>query len=160
MAARRVASKEWITSRNGEGLRARRWAEKALVAVVAQAYVAGVSARRVDGLLQSMGIDGVSKSRGLRYGPQPQRPGRGTFRFRPLDAGPHTYVAVDALTQRVREGGPIVNGVCGGHRRQRRWAQEVLGRRLHRRDRSGLDGVPAGPGGPVGDLADSVTSSS
>jgi len=32
------------------------------VAVVAEAYVAGVSTRRVDGLVQSMGIDGISKS--------------------------------------------------------------------------------------------------
>ena len=95
---------EWL-------LEPRRRAEKALVAVVTEAYVAGVSTRRVDGLVQSMGIDGISKS-------QVSEMARSldvvveAFRSRPLDAGPYTYVAVDALTQRVREGGRIVNVAC------------------------------------------------
>jgi hypothetical protein len=36
----------------------------------------------------------------------------GAFRNRPLDAGPYSYVFLDALTQRVREGGRIINVAC------------------------------------------------
>jgi putative transposase len=108
-------------------LEPRRRAEKALVAVVAEAYVAGVSTRRVDGLVQSMGIDGISKSQVSEMARSLDAQVE-AFRSRPLDAGPYTYVAVDALTQRVREGGRIVNVACAvatgvnadGHR-------EVLG---------------------------------
>jgi transposase-like protein len=89
----------------------RRRAEKALVAVVAEAYVAGVSTRRVDGLVQSMGIDGISKSQVSDMARSLDAQVE-AFRSRPLDAGPSTYVAVDALTQRVREGGRIVNVAC------------------------------------------------
>src|SRR5882757_1486948 len=42
-------------------LEPRRRAEKALVAVVAQCYVEGVSTRRVDDIVRAMGIDGISK---------------------------------------------------------------------------------------------------
>ncbi len=44
------------------------------------------------------------------------------FRHRPLDAaGPFTFVAADALTMKVREGGRVINAVgAAGHRRQRR----------------------------------------
>jgi len=43
-------------------LEPRRRAERALVNVIAQAYVAGVSTRRVEGLIQTLGIAGISKS--------------------------------------------------------------------------------------------------
>ena len=130
-------------------LEPRRRAEKALVAVVAEAYVAGVSTRRVDGLVQSMGIDGISKSQVSEMARSLDAQVE-AFRSRPLDAGPYTYVAVDALTQQVREGGRIVNVACAvAYRGQRRRAPGGAGhRRVHHRDRGGLDGVPAGPGGP------------
>ena len=86
----------------------RRRAERALVAVVAQCYVEGVSTRRVDDVVRSMGIDGISKSQVSELAKSLDET-VGAFRNRPLDAGPYTYVWVDALTQKVREGGRIVN---------------------------------------------------
>ena len=44
-------------------LEPRRRAEKALLAVVQQAYIEGVSTRKVDDLLQAMGLTGIDKSR-------------------------------------------------------------------------------------------------
>ncbi len=92
-------------------LEPRRRAEKALVAVVAEAYVAGVSTRRVDALVQSMGIDGISKSQVSEMA-RSLDAAVDAFRSRPLDAGPYAYVAIDALTQKVREEGRIVNIAC------------------------------------------------
>ncbi len=95
---------EWL-------LEPRRRAERALTQVVCQCYVEGVSTRRVDDVVRSMGIDGISKSqvsvlaRDLDVIVE-------AFRSRPLDAGPYTYVWLDALTQKVREGGRIVNVAC------------------------------------------------
>ncbi len=86
----------------------RRRAERALVAVVAQCYVEGVSTRRVDDVVRSMGIDGISKSQVSELAKSLDET-VSAFRNRPLDAGPYTYVWVDALTQKVREGGRIVN---------------------------------------------------
>ena len=86
----------------------RRRAERALVAVVAQCYVEGVSTRRVDDVVKSMGIDGISKSQVSELAKSLDEVVT-AFRNRPLDAGPYTYVWVDALTQKVREGGRIVN---------------------------------------------------
>lgn len=92
-------------------LQARRRAEKALVAVVAQCYVEGVSTRRVDDIVRAMGIDGISKSQVSLLAKTLDGEVE-AFRNRPLDAGPYTYVQVDALTQRVREEGRIVNVAC------------------------------------------------
>ena len=86
----------------------RRRAERALVAVVAQCYVEGVSTRRVDDVVKSMGIDGISKSQVSELAKSLDE-SVSAFRNRPLDQGPYTYVWVDALTQKVREGGRIVN---------------------------------------------------
>jgi transposase-like protein len=89
-------------------LQPRRRAEQALVAVVCQAYVEGVSTRRVDDLVKAMGIEGISRSEVSRLaGELDARVGE--FRDRPLDTGPYRYLWVDALTQRVREGGRVVN---------------------------------------------------
>jgi len=86
----------------------RRRAEKALVAVVAECYIRGVSTRRVDGLVKTLGIESLSKSQVSRMAAELD--GMVTeFRNRPLDAGPYTYVWMDALTQKVREGGRIIN---------------------------------------------------
>ncbi len=86
----------------------RRRAEKALVAVVAECYVRGVSTRRVDGLVKTLGIESLSKSQVSRMAAELDEV-VAEFRNRPLDAGPYTYVWMDALTQKVREGGRIVN---------------------------------------------------
>src|SRR5690606_4205086 len=86
----------------------RRRAEKALVAVVAECYVRGVSTRRVDGLVKTLGIEPLSKSQVSRMAAELDEMVT-EFRNRPLNAGPYTYVWMDALTQKVREGGRIVN---------------------------------------------------
>ena len=89
-------------------LEPRRRAEQALVSVVCQAYVEGVSTRRVDDLVRSMGIDGMSKSQVSELAKNLDAR-VAEFRNRPLDAGPYTYVWVDALFHKVREGGRVVS---------------------------------------------------
>jgi transposase-like protein len=86
----------------------RRRAERALVAVVAECYVRGVSTRRVDGLVRTLGIEGISKSRVSEMAKDLDETVE-AFRNRPLDGGPYTYVWLDALTQKVREAGRIAN---------------------------------------------------
>jgi len=86
----------------------RRRAEQALMAVVCQAYVEGVSTRRVDDLVKAMGIDGISKSEVSRMAAELDQKVT-EFKERPLDQGPYRYLWIDALTQRVREGGRVVN---------------------------------------------------
>jgi transposase-like protein len=75
--------------------------------VVQQAYVEGVSTRRVDDLVQALGCEGISKSQVSRICGELDRV-VADFLGRPLDAGPYRYLWLDALTQRVREGGRIV----------------------------------------------------
>jgi transposase-like protein len=89
-------------------LEPRRRAERALVAVVAECYVRGVSTRRVEGLVQTLGIEGLSKSQVSRMAKELDAE-VAAFRNRPLDGGPYTYVSLDAMTQKVRESGRIVN---------------------------------------------------
>jgi len=91
-------------------LEPRRRAERALVNVIAQAYVAGVSTRRVEGLIQTLGMAGISKSQ-VSVMAKSLDGMVDEFRNRPLDGGPYTYIWVDALTQRCRDGGRVVN-VC------------------------------------------------
>ena len=92
---------EWL-------LEPRRRAEQAFVSVVAECYVRGVSTRRVEGLVRQLGIDKLSKSQVSRMAGELDHQVE-AFRNRPLDAGPYTYVWLDALTQKVREAGRIVN---------------------------------------------------
>jgi transposase-like protein len=89
-------------------LEPRRRAERALVAVVAECYLLGVSTRRVDGLVKSLGIEGISKSQVSRRAATLDED-VAAFRNRPLDAGPYTYVWLDALFIKCREGGRVVN---------------------------------------------------
>jgi putative transposase len=84
----------------------RRRAERALVAVVAECYVRGVSTRRVDGLVKTLGIEGISKSRVSEMAKDLDEAVI-AFRNRPLDGGPYTYVWIDALALKVREAGRI-----------------------------------------------------
>ena len=115
---------EWLLER-------RKRAEAALISVVATCYLLGVSTRRMDKLVQSLGITSLSKSQVSRMAADLDEQ-VAAFRTRPLaDAGPFTFVAADALTMKVREDGRVVNavvlvatGVNGdGHR-------EVLGVRV------------------------------
>ena len=89
-------------------LEPRRRSEKALLAVVQQAYVEGVSTRRVDDLVKALGCDGISKSQVSRICGELDRV-VDSFLDRPLDGGPYCYVWLDALSQKVREEGRIVN---------------------------------------------------
>ena len=88
-------------------LEPRRRSERALVSVVTQAYVEGVSTRRVDDLVRSLGCDGISRSQVSRICAELDEVVTG-FLERPLDAGPYRYLWLDALTQLVREEGRVV----------------------------------------------------
>ncbi|MGW5124960.1 IS256 family transposase [Streptomyces sp. NPDC004069] len=87
-------------------LERRRRAEQALISVVATAYLLGVSTRRVEKLAESLGVTQLSKSQVSAMAKHLDEQVV-AFRNRPLDAGPYTFVWVDALTQKVREGGRI-----------------------------------------------------
>ena len=89
-------------------LEPRRRAEKAIVQVVAEAYLRGVSVRRIESLVQTLGIDRLSKSRVAEMAKELDEL-VATFRTRPLDAGPYAYLWIDAQTQRCRDGGRVVN---------------------------------------------------
>jgi transposase-like protein len=86
----------------------RRRVERALMQVVTECYVRGVSTRRVEGLVQKLGLEGISKSRVSQLAKELDK-GVEEFRNRPLDKGPYTFVWLDAMTQRVREEGQVVN---------------------------------------------------
>ena len=89
----------------------RRRAERALVAVIAECYVKGVSTRRVDGLVKTLGIEGISRSQVSRMAKTLDEE-VAAFRSRPLDGGAYPYLWVDALAIRVREGGRVVKVAC------------------------------------------------
>ncbi len=89
----------------------RRRAERALAQVVATSYLLGVSTRRVEKLAASLGVTGLSKSQVSAMAAELDELVEG-FRSRPLDRGPYTFVWIDALTQKVREGGRTVNVHC------------------------------------------------
>jgi len=112
---------EWLLER-------RKRAEAALISVVATCYLLGVSTRRMDKLVESLGITNLSKSQVSRMTADLDEQ-VAAFRTRSLaEAGPFTFVAADALTMKVREAGRVVNAVvlvttgvnADGHR-------EVLG---------------------------------
>ena len=92
---------DWLLER-------RRRAEAALVAVVATSYLLGVSTRRMEKLVETLGITRLSKSQVSEMAKDLDAQVE-AFRTRPLDAGPYTFVAADALVLKVREGGRIVN---------------------------------------------------
>jgi len=94
-------------------LQPRRRAEQAFVSVIADAYLAGVSTRRVEKLVQQLGVERMSKSQVSRLAKSLDQIVE-DFRTRPLDAGPYAYVTFDALVVKCREGGRTVN-VCVVH---------------------------------------------
>jgi len=88
-------------------LEPRRRSEKALLAVVQQAYIKGVSTRKVDALLQALGLTGIDKSKVSRICKELDSV-VAAFRDRPLnDAYP--YLWLDALYLKVRQNGRIVS---------------------------------------------------
>jgi putative transposase len=107
-----------------EFLEHRRRAERALASVVATSCLLGVSTRRVEKLAASLGVTSLSKSQVSLMAAELDEMVEG-FRSRRLDAGPYTFVWIDALTQKVREGGRTVNvhaliatGVNAGGKRE------------------------------------------
>jgi transposase-like protein len=107
-------------------LEPRRLAEKALTAVIQEAYVQGVSTRSVDDLVKAMGMSGISKSQVSRLCGEIDEK-IATFLNRPLE-GDWPYIWLDATYLKVRQDGRIVSvaviiavGVNGAGRR------EVLG---------------------------------
>jgi transposase-like protein len=87
-------------------LEPRRRSEQALLAVIQQTYVCGVSTRRVDQLVESLGLR-VSKSEVSRIC-QALDEHVEAFRTRPLE-GAYPYVFLDAKVEKVRDGGRVVN---------------------------------------------------
>jgi len=107
-------------------LEPRRMAEKALTAVIQEAYVQGISTRSVDDLVKAMGMSGISKSQVSRLCMEIDEK-IATFLHRPLE-GDWPYLWLDATYVKVRQNGRIVSvavivavGVNGDGRR------EVLG---------------------------------
>ena len=94
-------------------LQPRRRAEQAFVSVIADAYLAGVSTRRVERLVQQLGVERMSKSQVSRLAKSLDGIVE-DFRTRPLDGAPYAYVTLDALQVKCREGGRTVN-VCVVH---------------------------------------------
>ncbi len=92
---------DWLLAR-------RRRAEAALVPVVATSYLLGVSTRRMEKLVEALGITRLSKSQVSEMAKDLDGQVE-AFRTRPLDAGPYTFVAADALVLKVREAGRTVN---------------------------------------------------
>ena len=92
---------EWLLER-------RKRAERALTSVIATCYLLGVSTRRMDKLVQSLGITTLSKSQVSEMAKDLDEHVE-QFRTRRLDdTGPFTFVAADALVLKVREGGRVV----------------------------------------------------
>jgi transposase-like protein len=92
---------DWLLER-------RRRAEAALVSVVATSYLLGVSTRRMEKLVGSLGITRLSRSQVSEMARDLDAQVE-AFRTRPLDAGPYTFVAADALVLKVREARRTVN---------------------------------------------------
>lgn len=106
-------------------LEPRRRAEQALVAVVQEAYVHGVSTRRVDDLVRALGLDGISKSQVSRLcqalDAEVER-----FRARRVE-GPCPYLWLDATYLRVREDGRVASTAVVAIGLKATGEREVLG---------------------------------
>jgi putative transposase len=94
-------------------LQPRRRAEQAFVSVIADAYLAGVSTRRVEKLVRQLGVERMSKSQVSRLAKSLDQV-VADFRTRPLEGAPYPYLVLDALEVKCREGGRTVN-VCVVH---------------------------------------------
>jgi putative transposase len=76
--------------------------------VVTTCYLLGVSTRRLKRLVETLGITRLSKSQ-VSVTAKELDERVASFRSRPLDAGPSTFIAADPLVLKVREGGRVVN---------------------------------------------------
>jgi putative transposase len=121
-------------------LEPRKTSEKALVAVIQEAWIGGVSTRRVDDLVQAMGLSGISKSTVSKLCKDIDER-VGAFLDRPL-SGEWPYLWLDATYLRQREGGRLLDAVrptrrgdnrcglrCRGAARDRRPAHRAVGGR-------------------------------
>ena len=104
-------------------LEPRRMAEKALTAVIQEAYIQGVSTRSVDELVKAMGMSGISKSQVSRLCEEIDERVKG-FLERPIE-GDWPYLWIDATYVKVRQNNCIVSvavivavGVNGDGRRE------------------------------------------
>ena len=88
-------------------LEARKTSEKALVAVIQEAWIAGVSTRKVDDLVQAMGLTGISKSQVSKLCKEIDERVN-AFLNRPIE-GEWPYLWLDATYLRQREGGRVVS---------------------------------------------------
>lgn len=88
-------------------LQRRKRAERALTSVVATCYLLGVSTRRMERLVETLGVTKLSKSQVSIMAKELDEAVE-AFRTRPLDAGPYTFLAADALVLKVREAGRVV----------------------------------------------------
>src|SRR5712691_13324630 len=88
-------------------LEPRRRHERALLAVVQEAYVHGVSTRNVDALAQALGLNGISKDQVSRICKELDGQVH-AFRTRPL-SGDYPYLMLDATFEKVRENGRVVS---------------------------------------------------
>src|SRR3974390_1533926 len=88
-------------------LEPRRMAEKALTAVIQEAYVQGISTRSVDDLVKAMGMSGVSKSQVSRLWEEIDGKVK-VFLERPIE-GDWPYIWIDATYVKARRGGRIVS---------------------------------------------------
>jgi putative transposase len=124
-------------------LEPRRTAEKALAAVIQEAYVQGISTRSVDELVKAMGMTGISKSQVSRLCAEIDARVR-AFLDRPID-GDWPYLWIDATYVKVREAGRIVSVavIIAGWRQHRRspGGSRSGGRAVRRR--AVLDRLPA-----------------
>jgi transposase-like protein len=87
-------------------LEPRRRAERALAAVIQEAYVKGISTRKVDDLVRALGMDGISRSEVSRVCKELDKEVE-AFLTRPVE-GEHPYVWLDATFHKVREGGRVI----------------------------------------------------
>jgi transposase-like protein len=88
-------------------LEPRRRAERALSAVVQEAYVRGISTRKVDDLVRALGMEGISKSQVSRLCEELDEEVE-RFRGRPLE-GPYPYVWLDATYVKARQDGRVAS---------------------------------------------------
>jgi putative transposase len=91
---------DWLLTR-------RKRAERALTSVVATCYLLGVSTRRMERLVESLGVTSLSKSQVSVMAAELDEAVE-AFHTRPLDAGPYTFLAADALVLKVRENGRVI----------------------------------------------------
>ena len=106
-------------------LQPRKRSEQALVSVVQQAYVCGVSTRRVDQLVESLGLR-ISKSEVSRIAGLLDEQVT-AFRQRPLE-GRYPYVFVDAKIEKVRDGGRVARKcVVVAHAVHETGRREIIG---------------------------------